>query len=155
MTMPPEEISVECPGCGLWYDSVYRPSMNLMLDDFDDEYIERMSTATCPSCGCKARLGVLVVTRPATFQLRGRTARYRPKREPVSYQVYLEAVDPGKRLQAIRAVHAVTRLSLREARDLVDTLPKLVGEAGSLPEAELVKSQLEKAGGVVRLEGQW
>src|SRR5262249_61550859 len=98
MTMPPEEISVECPECGLLYDSVYRPSMNLMLDNFDDEYIERMSTATCPSCGCKARLGVLVVNPPATFELRRRTARYRPKREPFSYQVYLEAVDPGKRL---------------------------------------------------------
>jgi ribosomal protein L7/L12 len=155
MTMPPEEISVECPECGLWYDSWYRPSMNLVLDNFDDEHIERMSTATCPSCGCKARLGVLVVTPPSTFEFRGRSARYRPKREPLSYRVNLEAVDPGKRVCVIRAVSAVTNLSLLEARDLVDTLPKLVKEVASLTEAELVKKKLEEAGGMVTLDGQW
>jgi len=35
--------------------------MNLSLDDFDDDYIEQMSTTTCPECGVKHSIGSLVV----------------------------------------------------------------------------------------------
>jgi hypothetical protein len=129
--------------------------MNLMLDNFDDEYIERMSTATCPSCGYKARLGTLVVSPPSTFEFSGRSARYRPKRAPLWYTVHLQAVDPEKRVGLIRTVYAITGLSLREAKALVDALPRPIKEGLSLKEAESVKKKLEEAGGVVSLESQW
>jgi hypothetical protein len=35
--------------------------MNLQLDNFSKRYIEKMSTAKCPSCGHKVSLGALVV----------------------------------------------------------------------------------------------
>ena len=35
--------------------------MNLSLDDFDDDYIEQMSTTTCSECGVKRSIGSLVV----------------------------------------------------------------------------------------------
>ena len=73
MTMPPEEITVTCPKCGETYKDWYRPSMNLMLDDFDDDYIEEMSSVTCPSCETKVRVGSLVVGEDGTFWVPGMT----------------------------------------------------------------------------------
>ena len=73
MTMPPEEITITCPKCGETYKDWYRPSMNLMLDDFDDDYIEEMSSVTCPSCETKVGMGSLVVDEDGTFWVPGMT----------------------------------------------------------------------------------
>ena len=62
MTSPPEEITVICPKCAGRYKDWYRASMNLELDPFDEEYIKKASTATCPHCGHTVCLDVLVVT---------------------------------------------------------------------------------------------
>ncbi len=61
MTSPPEKITVECPKCGRFYEDWYRASVNLDLDDFDEEYLESCSTATCPHCKHKVNLDVRVV----------------------------------------------------------------------------------------------
>ena len=61
MTSPPEEITVECPKCGNLYEDWYRASVNLDLDDFDEEYLDQCSSATCPECQHKVNLDVLVV----------------------------------------------------------------------------------------------
>jgi ribosomal protein S27AE len=61
VTSPVEQIRVECPRCGREYDDWTRGSVNLNLDDFDDDYLRECSTATCPSCGFVADLGLLVV----------------------------------------------------------------------------------------------
>ena len=61
MTSPIETIEVICPQCGKVHSTSYRASMNLMLDNFDDEYIEAMSTTHCPYCGLQIELGALVV----------------------------------------------------------------------------------------------
>ena len=50
MTSPPEEITVECPKCGHIYQDWFRGSVNLDLDDFDEEYLDQCSSATCPEC---------------------------------------------------------------------------------------------------------
>ncbi len=60
MTSPPEEITVECPKCGHDYKDWFRGSVNLDLDDFDDEYLDQCSSATCPECQHKVNLDVLV-----------------------------------------------------------------------------------------------
>jgi len=61
MTTPPEQIVVSCPKCGHEFKTWFRASMNLSLDHFSDRYIEKMSTARCPSCRLKFDLGALVV----------------------------------------------------------------------------------------------
>jgi hypothetical protein len=61
MTSPPQRITVECPACASQYGDWWRPSMNLDLEDFDDDYLEEASTATCPGCGHRVALGSLVV----------------------------------------------------------------------------------------------
>ena len=59
MTSPPEEIEVVCPDCGQKYVDWYCPSLNLSLDNFDDDYLEEASTKTCPRYGVKYDLGTL------------------------------------------------------------------------------------------------
>jgi len=69
MTSPPREISIKCPKCATTYKTWWRASMNLSLDDFDDDYIEKMSTGTCPECGFKVRLETLVVDHDGRWQM--------------------------------------------------------------------------------------
>jgi ribosomal protein S27AE len=61
MTGPVEEIRVECPRCGTVFDDWKRGSINLNLEDVDDDYTRQASTATCPECGHVVELGTLVV----------------------------------------------------------------------------------------------
>jgi large subunit ribosomal protein L7/L12 len=51
----------------------------------------------------------------------------------------------------IKEVRAITGLGLKEAKDLVDSLPKPVKEGLAKEEAETLKQQLEAAGAVVEL----
>jgi hypothetical protein len=59
MSNPCELIIVWCP-CGTLYRDSRRPSMNFSMDDFDDDYIERMSSTTCPNCGLSTQMGTLL-----------------------------------------------------------------------------------------------
>lgn len=63
VTSPVEEILVRCPECSHVYEDWYRASLNLTLESFSDDYMEKASTATCPKCGHKVELGGLVVSR--------------------------------------------------------------------------------------------
>jgi large subunit ribosomal protein L7/L12 len=56
-----------------------------------------------------------------------------------------------KKIQVIKEVRAITGLGLKEAKDLVDSLPKPVKEGLAKEEAETLKQQLEAAGAVVEL----
>lgn len=68
MTMPPELVRICCPKCGYKYEAVQRGSINRMLDNFDDAYIEEMTTSKCPNCKVKIRYG-LVVEEDGLFKL--------------------------------------------------------------------------------------
>jgi hypothetical protein len=58
MSSPIETIYVRC-SCGTEYLDEWRPSMNLSIDDFDRQYIEKMSSTTCPNCHRYTRFGTL------------------------------------------------------------------------------------------------
>ena len=62
MTSPPQRISVECPQCEKIYEDWWRPSINLNIEHFDDEYLEKASTSTCPACGHKVSHSTLIVS---------------------------------------------------------------------------------------------
>ena len=72
MTSPPREIEVKCPKCGRVYEDGYRPSINLQLDDFDEEYLEQATTSTCPHCGHKVSHGVLIVREDGVWEFGGK-----------------------------------------------------------------------------------
>jgi len=72
------------------------------------------------------------------------------KEEKTSFDVILKEFG-DKKIQVIKEVRALTGLGLKEAKDLVDNVPKPVKEGLSKDEAEAAKKQLEAAGAVVEL----
>ena len=71
--------------------------------------------------------------------------------EKTEFDVILTNAGP-KKIQTIKVVRAITKLGLKEAKDLVDTAPKPVVEAVSKEEAESVKSQIEEVGAAVEIK---
>ena len=58
----------------------------------------------------------------------------------------------GNKIAVIKAIRAITELSLREAKDLTDGVPKTFKEGVKKEEAEEIKKQLEEVGAKVTLK---
>ena len=58
----------------------------------------------------------------------------------------------AQRLEVIKAVRELTGLGLKEAKDLVDAVPKAVKEGISKADAEGLKAKLEAVGAKVELK---
>jgi large subunit ribosomal protein L7/L12 len=71
-------------------------------------------------------------------------------KEKTSFDVVLKSFG-DKKIQVIKEVRALTGLGLKEAKELVDNVPKPVKQGLSKQEAEATKKQLEDAGAVVEL----
>ena len=58
----------------------------------------------------------------------------------------------GQKINVIKALREVTQLGLKEAKDLVDSAPKIVKEGATKEEAEEIKKKLEQAGAKVTIK---
>ena len=72
------------------------------------------------------------------------------KEEKTSFSVVLKEFG-DKKIQVIKEVRALTGLGLKEAKDLVESVPKPVKEGLSKEDAEAAKKQLEAVGAVVEI----
>lgn len=73
--------------------------------------------------------------------------------EQTMFTVMLVGVpDATKKISVIKEVRALTQLGLKEAKDLVDSAPKVVKENCPKEEAEKLKKTIEDAGGKVELK---
>jgi large subunit ribosomal protein L7/L12 len=70
--------------------------------------------------------------------------------EKTTFNVILKAFG-DKKIQVIKEVRALTGLGLKEAKELVDGVPKSVKEGVSKEEADAAKAQLEEAGATVEI----
>lgn len=65
----------------------------------------------------------------------------------------VELVDAGaSKVKVIKIVREVTGLSLKEAKDLVDSAPKVIKEQMKKEEANELKSKLEEVGAKVNIK---
>ncbi len=71
--------------------------------------------------------------------------------EKDSFDVILTSYGE-KKINVIKEVRAITSLGLKEAKDLVEGVPKAVKEACQKGEAEEIKAKLEAAGATVELK---
>jgi large subunit ribosomal protein L7/L12 len=71
--------------------------------------------------------------------------------EKTEFDVIITAAG-DKKIQVIKEVRAITGLGLKDAKALVDEVPKPVKEGASKEEAEKIKSQLEEAGAQVEVK---
>ena len=71
--------------------------------------------------------------------------------EKTEFDVELTEVGPNK-VKVIKVVREATGLGLKEAKDLVDSAPKMLKEGASKEEADDIKAKLEAEGAKVTLK---
>jgi len=71
--------------------------------------------------------------------------------EKTEFTVMLEEVPADKKIAVLKVVRTLTGLGLKEAKELVESAPKMVQESLSKDAAEDSKKQIEDAGGKVSL----
>ena len=71
--------------------------------------------------------------------------------EQSEFDVILAGIG-GNKIAVIKEVRAITGLGLKEAKDLVESVPSPIKEAAPKDEAESLKAQLEEAGAEVELK---
>ena len=91
--------------------------------------------------GVSAAAGVVVAAGPAAAA----------EEEKTEFDVELTEVGAEK-VKVIKVVREATGLGLKEAKDLVDSAPKMVKEAASKEEADEIKAKLEAEGAKVTLK---
>ena len=71
--------------------------------------------------------------------------------EKTEFNVELTEVGPNK-VKVIKVVREITGLGLKEAKDLVDSAPKMIKENASKAEADDIKAKVEAEGAKVTLK---
>ena len=74
-----------------------------------------------------------------------------PVEEKTEFTVMLTSFG-DKKIEVIKEVRAVTGLGLKEAKDLVEGVPKPIKESIPKDEAEKIKAALEKVGAKIELK---
>jgi large subunit ribosomal protein L7/L12 len=74
-----------------------------------------------------------------------------PAEEKTEFDAILTGFGAEK-IQVIKVVRAITNLGLKEAKDLVEGVPKSIKEAVSKDEAADIKKKIEEVGGTVEIK---
>nr|YP_009399191.1 ribosomal protein L12 [Taenioma perpusillum]ARW68588.1 ribosomal protein L12 [Taenioma perpusillum] len=72
--------------------------------------------------------------------------------EKTEFDVILEEIEPSKKIAILKVVRSITALGLKEAKELVESAPKMIKESTSKEEAEEIKGKLEEAGAKVSIK---
>ncbi len=70
--------------------------------------------------------------------------------EKTSFDVVLTAID--NKIKALKVIREVTGVGLKEAKEMIENLPKVIKEGVSKEEAEEIKKKFEAAGAKVELK---
>ena len=66
--------------------------------------------------------------------------------EQTEFDVIIDEVPTAQRIAVIKAIRSLTSLGLKEAKDLIEGLPKPLKQGATKEEADEAKKQLEAAG---------
>ena len=72
--------------------------------------------------------------------------------EKTEFDISLDEVPADKKIAVLKIVRGITGLGLKEAKELVESAPKVIQEAVAKDAAEDAKKQIEEAGGKVSLK---
>jgi large subunit ribosomal protein L7/L12 len=95
--------------------------------------------------GVSAAAAVAVAAAP------GAGAGAAPAEEQTEFTVVLAATG-DKKIEVIKEVRGITGLGLKEAKDLVEGVPKPIREGASKEQAAEIKKKLEEAGATVEVK---
>nr|YP_009397322.1 ribosomal protein L12 [Thuretia quercifolia]ARW66508.1 ribosomal protein L12 [Thuretia quercifolia] len=82
----------------------------------------------------------------------GSTSSNEQLEEKTEFYVTLEEVPVPKKIAILKVVRSLTGLGLKEAKELVESTPKIIKEKTSKDEAEDIKVKLEEAGAKVSIK---
>ena len=82
----------------------------------------------------------------------GAAAAEEKKEEKTQFDVVLKAFPADKKINIIKVVREVTNLGLKEAKDLVEGVPKPLKEGVSKEEADTIKKKFAEAGAEVEVK---
>ena len=71
--------------------------------------------------------------------------------EKTEFDISLDEVPSDKKIAVLKVVRGITGLGLKEAKELVESAPKIIQEGIAKEAAEEAKKQIEEAGGKVSL----
>jgi len=66
--------------------------------------------------------------------------------EKTAFDIHLTEVPADKKISILKIIRNVTGLGLKESKEIVDNVPKIVKEGTTKEEAESIKKDLEAAG---------
>lgn len=72
--------------------------------------------------------------------------------EKTSFDILLSEVPADKKIAILKIVRTVTGLGLKESKEIVDNVPKLLKEGVTKEESENIKKDVEAAGGKVTIK---
>lgn len=72
--------------------------------------------------------------------------------EKTEFDLFVAEVPADKKIAVLKVVRGITGLGLKEAKELVESAPKVIQEAMAKDAAETAKKQLEEAGAKVELK---
>jgi large subunit ribosomal protein L7/L12 len=72
--------------------------------------------------------------------------------EKTAFDVTLTDVPADKKIAILKVVRNVTGFGLKESKDIVDNVPKLLKEGATKDESESIKKEIEAAGGKVTIK---
>jgi large subunit ribosomal protein L7/L12 len=106
-----------------------------------------LKTALEDKWGVKAAAAAVAVAAPTAAAPAAAAA------ESTDFQITLSDAPADKKISIIKVVREITGLGLKEAKELVDSAPKVLKETAPKAEAEEIKKKIEAAGGKVVLKG--
>jgi len=93
-----------------------------------------------------------VAVASAGVALPGAAAPAEAVEEKTSFDITLTEVPADKKIAILKIVRNVTGLGLKESKDIVDNVPKVLKEGATKEESEAIKKELETAGGKVTIK---
>ena len=72
--------------------------------------------------------------------------------EQTAFDVILNEVPADKKIAILKIVRNITGLGLKESKDIVDNVPKVLKEGATKEDCEKMKKELEEAGAKVVLK---
>jgi large subunit ribosomal protein L7/L12 len=98
------------------------------------------------------RFGVTAAAPVAMVAAAGGGAAAAAVEEKTAFDVILTTVPADKKIQVIKVVRELTSLGLKEAKDLVEAVPKPVKTGVAKEESETMRKKLEEVGAKVEIK---
>jgi len=74
------------------------------------------------------------------------------KEEKIEFDLKMESFDKASKIKVIKEIRAVTELGLKEAKDLVESVPVVIKKLVKKEDAEIIIGKLKEVGAVVVME---